>query len=155
MSPSKLFLYSATCVFALWTVSGIVIYCYFPPTQRGEFGDMFGAINSLFSGLAFAAVVVNLVNQQQQLKQSRADNLEMIKSQTRAVRLQALTVLFDEYTARIKNKSEEVSRYIGGLRPRQEDADFIAKLNAEQNVLLKLKHKVFEELEAAAEMGSL
>ena len=97
---------------------------------------------------------MNLVNQQQQLKQSRADNLKMVENQARAVRLQALTVLFDEYTSLQKNKSDEVLRYTTIAQPLQEYADLITRLNAELNELFRLKHEVFEELKAAAAKGS-
>ncbi|MBL7645750.1 MAG: hypothetical protein JNK74_06100 [Candidatus Hydrogenedentes bacterium] len=36
--------------------------------QRGSFGDMFGAINTLFSGLAFAALIVTVLMQREELK---------------------------------------------------------------------------------------
>lgn len=39
--------------------------------ERGTFGDMFGAVNALFSGLAFAGVVVAIVLQSQELRASR------------------------------------------------------------------------------------
>lgn len=39
----------------------------------GEFGDMFGSLNTLFSGLAFSAVVVTLLLQKQQLAISQQE----------------------------------------------------------------------------------
>lgn len=48
-------------VFSVWVISGFVLY---DVENRGTFGDMFGAINSLFSGLAFAGVVYAILLQQ-------------------------------------------------------------------------------------------
>lgn len=40
-------------------------------TDRGTFGDMFGAVNALFSGLAFAGLIVTLLYQKEELKLQR------------------------------------------------------------------------------------
>lgn len=41
--------------------------------RAGEFGDMFGAVNSLFSGLAFAGIILAIFLQQQELKLQRKE----------------------------------------------------------------------------------
>ncbi|MCB1060084.1 MAG: hypothetical protein KDB65_07625 [Calditrichaeota bacterium] len=59
---------------------------------RGQFGDMFGVVNALFSGLAFAAFLVALRQQQQELKDSRdvlSAQLEELKVSNRTNELQA------------------------------------------------------------------
>lgn len=53
-------------------------------SQRGQFGDMFGALNTLFSGFAFAALYFTISLQQQQLK--RQD--EQLQLQREDLRLQ-------------------------------------------------------------------
>lgn len=40
---------------------------------RGQFGDMFGALNSLFSGLAFAGIVVAILIQRAELQLQREE----------------------------------------------------------------------------------
>ena len=40
---------------------------------RGQFGDMFGAVNSLFSGLAFAGVIIAIILQSKELKLQREE----------------------------------------------------------------------------------
>jgi hypothetical protein len=42
-------------------------------TDRGAFGDKFGAINALFSGLAFAGLIVTLLYQKEELKLQREE----------------------------------------------------------------------------------
>jgi len=37
-------------------------------TTRGQFGDMFGAINALFTGLAFAGLIVTIIQQSKELR---------------------------------------------------------------------------------------
>jgi len=57
-------------VVILWIASGLLLYgC----EERGTFGDMFGAINSLFSGLAFAGVIYAIILQRKELQLQREE----------------------------------------------------------------------------------
>ncbi len=42
-------------------------------SDRGTFGDMFGSVNALFSGLAFAGLICTLIVQMKELKSQRAE----------------------------------------------------------------------------------
>ena len=56
----------------LWRISWVLITREFGnPTAPGPFGDMFGAVNALFSGLAFGGVIVAILLQRQELKAQR------------------------------------------------------------------------------------
>lgn len=57
-------------IFIVWLVSGIVLY--FVP-DHGTFGDMFGAVNALFSGLAFASLIYTIFLQRHELKLQREE----------------------------------------------------------------------------------
>lgn len=53
---------------AVWLVYLGLVYVEFPTwSERGQFGDAFGALNALFSGFAFAAIFVTLLLQGRQL----------------------------------------------------------------------------------------
>jgi len=68
---TKNFLLLVAIVIALWIgfFASVVLYPGFSGwEQRGQFGDTFGAINSLFSGLALAGLVYTVFLQQKQLK---------------------------------------------------------------------------------------
>lgn len=64
-------------IFAVWLISAIFIYYYQSGVstsatndvwaRRGQVGDMFGAVNALFSGLAFAGVIYAILLQKDQL----------------------------------------------------------------------------------------
>ena len=59
--------------------------------KRGQFGDMFGALGALFSGLAFAGLIITIMQQREDLKNHRDEiNLqrEDLEAQTEALRLQ-------------------------------------------------------------------
>lgn len=67
---------------AFWAAIGVVIfwsatfllYCFIKcPNDRGTFGDMFGAVNALFSGFAFAGVILTLIMQHNELKFQREE----------------------------------------------------------------------------------
>ena len=86
--------------------------------QRGQFGDMFGALNTLFSGLAFAALAytlhlqrTELALQRQELAQTRAELAKQASSQElqantamRAAEISALGSLFQAYSVLLTNK---------------------------------------------------
>ena len=51
---------------------GLPVWCISSKgEERGEFGDMFGAVNALFSGLAFGGVLITLVMQKHELRLQR------------------------------------------------------------------------------------
>lgn len=62
--------------FILWALSGVLIYMFIPQAERGTFGDMFGAINALFSAFAFGGLVYTLFIQRYELSLQRKE-LEM------------------------------------------------------------------------------
>lgn len=58
----------------LWIASWIFIDClYSDVAERGAFGDKFGFINSLFSGLALAGIIYSIFLQQKELSLQRTE----------------------------------------------------------------------------------
>ena len=56
-------------VLVLWSGSLLGVYHWIPDwPNRGSFGDMFGAVGALFSGLAFVGLIVTIGVQIEQLK---------------------------------------------------------------------------------------
>ena len=83
--------------------------------ERGTFGDMFGAVNALFSGLAFAGVVIAIVLQSQGLRASREEFIRSAKEQRkfyseerRANALQVTEALFAKWWGK---DMQELRRY--------------------------------------------
>ncbi|MFA0814105.1 hypothetical protein [Microbulbifer epialgicus] len=52
-------------------VLGLIIYRIFAPDNHGTFGDMFGVVNTLFSGLALAGIIYTLILQTKELEHQR------------------------------------------------------------------------------------
>lgn len=51
-------------IVGLWLACWFGLKCLIPdPDERGHFGDQFGAVNALFTGLAFAGVIATLYAQ--------------------------------------------------------------------------------------------
>ena len=73
----------------------IIISCFTSMEQRGQFGDMFGMVNALFSGLAFAGVIITIRQQHIDLEYQRVTikqtNDEM-ERQTKEFELQNKTL---------------------------------------------------------------
>jgi hypothetical protein len=75
------FLYWALFVIATQVIAGIIIFNWFTTNEeRATFGDMFGAINTLFAGLAFAGVIYAIVLQQRELELQRKE-LELTREE--------------------------------------------------------------------------
>ncbi|WP_343334184.1 putative phage abortive infection protein [Draconibacterium aestuarii] len=80
---------SAIIVIILWASNFILLA--FDGNRRGVFGDMFGVVNSLFSGLAFAGIIITIFLQSRELKLQRdelAETREEFKTQNLTLRLQ-------------------------------------------------------------------
>lgn len=87
----------AASILFLQIAIGLGIY-YFGDSweSRAAFGDMFGAINTLFSGLAFAGVIYSILMQGQELKLQREElslTREELQKSASAQELQTVRML--------------------------------------------------------------
>lgn len=61
-------------VLVIWILSTVLILFGLDNwSDRGTFGDLFGAVNALFSGLAFAGLIYTIVLQKQDLELQRGE----------------------------------------------------------------------------------
>lgn len=67
-----------------WLLSGIALY--FVP-EHGTFGDMFGAVNALFSGLAFGSLIYTIFLQRHELRLQR-EELGLTRKELKGQKLQ-------------------------------------------------------------------
>lgn len=82
----------ALLIVGIWASSGFILYCNLDSwADRGTFGDMFGAVNSLFSGLALAGVVYAILQQHLELRDHRKELQRTANAQAIAARLSALS----------------------------------------------------------------
>lgn len=86
----KPFVISSIVVILLWTVNLLFLY-KLDSTERGTFGDMFGAVNSLFTGLSFAGIIYAMYLQNKELSLQRRelkDTRSVMKEQSDTMKLQ-------------------------------------------------------------------
>lgn len=81
----KILIYVIGGIILLWLSSGVLIYTFIDNwNDRGTFGDLFGFINSLFSGLALAGLIFTIYSNRNELKIQREEieinRKELIKS---------------------------------------------------------------------------
>jgi hypothetical protein len=80
-------------IFIVWAMSGLFIY-RLGVAERGVFGDMFGAVNALFSGMAFGTLIYTAWLQKEELALQRREltlTREELKGQKKAIELQTET----------------------------------------------------------------
>lgn len=88
-------------VIVIWLLSIFIIpHCFQKWEERGQFGDMFGAVNALFSGLAFAGVIIAILLQRKELELQR-EELEQTRRE-----FQRQTIEFEE-----QNKTLSIQRF--------------------------------------------
>lgn len=87
----------AICVFIIWASATYWIMHYGPNhaskalEAKGQFGDSFGMVNSLFSGLAFAGIIFTIILQRKELKLQRQE-LELTRQElARSAKAQELS----------------------------------------------------------------
>ncbi|MCK6429690.1 MAG: putative phage abortive infection protein [Burkholderiaceae bacterium] len=71
-------------VAAVWAITGLVLL---PREDRGTIGDMFGAANALFSGLAFAGIIYTIWIQRTELQLQRKE-LALTRAELEGQKLQ-------------------------------------------------------------------
>ncbi|MCC6373116.1 MAG: hypothetical protein IT236_19080, partial [Bacteroidia bacterium] len=85
-----------TSVIVTIVIIGLWVGTYFllrgkDPNVRGTFGDMFGSINALFSGLALAGIILTILLQRKELKLQREelkDTRKEFQTQNETLKLQ-------------------------------------------------------------------
>ena len=110
-------------VVLLWGLSAVLIIAFLSNwSDRGTFGDLFGAVNALFSALAFAVLIYTIILQREEIKQNREEIAKSAKLQRKAqevliqqveqthlsAKMSAMKTLVDYYNYQISNpKSTE------------------------------------------------
>lgn len=73
-SKNNLLVKLIVLVVLIWAISAVLIMVFLSDwSTRGTFGDLFGAVNALFSALAFAVLIYTIVLQREEIKQNREE----------------------------------------------------------------------------------
>jgi hypothetical protein len=137
-------------VLVIWILSAVLIFFGLDNwADRGTFGDLFGAINALFSGFAFAGLIYTIVLQKQDLQlqrheiaQNRAELKksaivqqkseralsEQVEQMKLTARLSALKTLIDYYNIQISNQNNPEEIVLKAKERRRETIKEIDRL---------------------------
>ena len=109
-----LFIAVFVLVCALWAASWLLTSRFLPAWDvRGNFGDMFGAVGSLFSGLALAGLVITLYLQSKQLTlqhQALLETREQIQKERFESTFFQLLSLHNEIVAAMSLRDESLEQ---------------------------------------------
>lgn len=125
MNKRKFLIIGGITIIVLWLLSWGLLICFIPKSDdRGQFGDMFGAVNSLFSGLALCGVVYTILLQTESNKSSEYQFrfnhlLDIINKQTEIFNERILEFSFKN----IKGNSIDFSRGISFFKEISSDED--------------------------------
>jgi hypothetical protein len=117
-SSKTLYILIAIVIIAWITSIPILFNIFTDPNERGVFGDMFGAINALFSGLALAGIIYTIFLQKHELSLQRKELEYTRKELTRSAEAQEKSeaALRDqvhtmEKTAKLNGLSSIINHY--------------------------------------------
>ena len=111
---------TSVVVLILWIITPFVVaYFVNPFDQRGIAGDLYGALNALFTGLAFAGLITTLIMQKRELALQRAELKETRKEmsnqrgemalQNKQIKLQIFESAFFQMVAVLNRFIEDIS----------------------------------------------
>lgn len=121
-------------VIIAWIASPWLIESWFEnASDRGTFGDSFGALTSLFTGLAFVGLIITLRQQKQQIEMQREDlklqrvdaerTREELEGQKEQMALQNQSLKQQMFEQTFFNLLGLFNRYIEGLAAKEEDPE--------------------------------
>ena len=89
------------CIIAIWLIFGTIIFWLFGWQGQGLFGDTFGALNTLFSGLAMGFLIVAIMMQREELALQREQLSRTVEVQEDSAESLAKQVVMLQLTARV------------------------------------------------------
>lgn len=123
LSLKTVIIWSFIGVFFVWALTFILFFLS-SMESRGQFGDMFGAVNALFSGLAFAGLIITLILQRKELALQR-DELQMtreeLKNQRKQFEQENETIRYQRFENLFYNMLNLQQRIVDGLKVEYEE----------------------------------
>jgi uncharacterized protein YjbI with pentapeptide repeats len=94
------FVYIFVTILFIISIWGGTLYFFYDDPERGTFGDMFGAANALFSGLAFTGLILAIVFQKEELTLQRKElqlTRNELEGQKEELRIQNETMTLQQF----------------------------------------------------------
>jgi hypothetical protein len=132
-------------VILIWLLSAIIIYFSVSNWgDRGAIGDLFGAVNALFSGLAFAALIYTIILQREEIRLNRSEielnrkelkkSVSVQQNSQKALREQ---VIQTHLTAKINAMSTVINYYNTQVSNVNNSPELIEKARTKRRDLIK------------------
>ncbi len=142
-------------VFLIWSVSGLIIYLMSDNWgDRGTMGDMFGAVNALFSGLAFAALLFTLQLQRDEIKLNRAEIAlsrnelsKSVKAQQESQEALKQQVAQTHLTAQLNAMNTVINYYNSQIESSKSSQETIDKARAKRRLIIQKIDDLIDELD--------
>lgn len=96
----------------------LIDHFYACPEQQGQFGDKFGAVNALFSGLAFAGLIFTIILQKNELALQRKElslTHEELKGQKEQLEEQNKTLKIQRFENTFFNMLSQFQEVVSGI----------------------------------------
>ncbi len=142
-------------VILVWVVSGIIIYYLVPNwSDRGTVGDMFGAVNALYSGLAFVGLIYTIIMQREEIQLNRQEiemNRKELKKSANA-QLQSQKALQDQVlqtnlTTKINAMSTIINYYNIQIANPNNSAEIVERAKLKRKKLIHAIDELIEGVE--------
>lgn len=107
--------------------------------EHGQFGDLFGGLNALFSGLAFAGVIITIVMQMKELELTRDELKKTSVAQDQSQKALNDQLYHMQATSKIELANSALKIYL--------DKDEIDKVEITKAIFERMTKNLFENLE--------
>lgn len=86
----------------------ILICCLSKWEERSSFGEMFGGINTFFSGLAFAGLLYTILVQQSEIQSQKQELERTLQIQSLSVRVLSLTGMINAHHSMLELETQNL-----------------------------------------------
>ncbi|MDB2389424.1 hypothetical protein N9W02_03350 [Flavobacteriaceae bacterium] len=144
-SNNKTLSYIIIGIVLIWALSGVLTMIYLDEwSDRGTFGDLFGAINSLFSGLALAGLIYSIYGSRQEIQLQREEielnRKELIKSrktQEKSEKSLEAQVVQMRIASKLSGINTLITYYSGVISNQEKPEDVREKAREQRRALIK------------------
>lgn len=135
----KLFIWLSVVIVAICAAYFFVMFYLVPVNmeKRGQFGDMFGFLGALFSGFAFAGLIVTIWQQRDVIELQRED----LKKQTEALKLQKEEI--QQTNEELKLQREEMKAQNKTIMLQRFETTFFNMLNIQMEICNRVKYSPY------------
>lgn len=145
----RIILILALVIVAVWFGSALLMRDVFPdPEVSGQMGDMFGAVNALFSGLALAGVVVAIWFQSKELRLQR-EELEHTREELVGQKEQLAG-----QKEQLEAQKEVMSQQYDSMAIQQFENSFYQMLKAHNDLIAMMYDYTDEEYDESVTVGN-